>query len=106
MFDRRNFLKLGAASATLAVAGESALSYARDLPAHAGKDFSPRSGKERKAVPTSCWNCVTRCPAVGFVEDGRLVKIEGQPNSIRSEGVMCSKGQGGVNHVYDPDRIL
>jgi anaerobic selenocysteine-containing dehydrogenase len=104
--DRRSFLKLGAASAAATATGGSVLTLARDLPQHGGKDFSPRTGKERKAIPTACWQCVTRCPAIGYVEDGRLVKIEAQPASIRTEGVMCAKGQGGVNQVYDPDRIL
>jgi anaerobic selenocysteine-containing dehydrogenase len=43
---------------------------------------------------------------MGFVEDGRLVKMESHPNSIRTEGLMCSKGQSGPNDVYFPDRIL
>jgi anaerobic selenocysteine-containing dehydrogenase len=40
------------------------------------------------------------------VEDGRLVKIEGQLNSIRTRGKLCAKGQAGVNQSNDPDRIL
>jgi len=40
------------------------------------------------------------------VEKGRLVKIEGQPSSIRTDGTLCAKGQAGVNQIYDPDRIL
>jgi anaerobic selenocysteine-containing dehydrogenase len=82
------------------------LNQVRALPITGGKDFSPKTGMERKAVPSACWQCVTRCPNVSYVEDGRLVKIEGQPNSIRTHGVMCSKGQAGVNQYSDPDRIL
>jgi anaerobic selenocysteine-containing dehydrogenase len=82
-----------------ALAGSIKLEYG-------GKDFSPDTGVERKAVPTACWSCVTRCAAMGFVEDGRLVKMESHPNSIRTEGLMCSKGQSGPNDVYFPDRIL
>ena len=40
------------------------------------------------------------------MEDGKLVKIGGQPASIRTEGKLCAKGQAGVNQVYDPDRVL
>jgi len=106
MLNRRNFLKLGAVSATAMAAVGTTLSPAKALPIRGGRDFSPKTGRPRTAVPTACWQCVTRCPAVGYVENDRLVKIEGQPNSIRSEGVMCAKGQGGVNQLYDPDRIL
>ena len=71
-----------------------------------GRDFSPKTGKERQAIPSSCWQCVTRDSMIGYVEDGRLVKLEGHPNSIRTEGVLCARGQAGVNQVYFPDRIL
>ena len=106
MANRRDFLKLGAATAGVALAGGSALSTARDLPLAGGKDFSPTTGAERAAVPSACWQCVSRCSMIGYVEDGRLVKISGQPNSIRTEGKLCAKGNAGVNQIYDPDRIL
>ena len=108
MFDRRKFLKIGAAATTAAVAGGVSLNAkaAKDLPIRGNKDFSPTTGKERKAVPSACWQCVTRCSSMGYVEDGRLVKIEPNINSIRTQGTMCSKGQAAVNHTYDPDRIL
>ena len=107
MLNRRNFFKLGAAvTATSAFSGDATITSAKDLPIRGGKDFSPVTGKERQAVPTACWQCVTRCPAIAYVEDGRLVKIEPQPASIRTEGTMCAKGQAGVNQLTDPDRIL
>lgn len=106
---RRNVLKLAAASGALMTAGKgmvgTALAGSVEL-AHGGRDFNPETGKERKAVPTICYSCVTRDPKIAFVEDGRVVKIEGQPNSIRSLGKICSKGQAGINQVYFPDRIL
>ena len=108
MSNRRNFLKIGAVAATSAAVGGASLNAraVTDLPLRGGKDFSPVTGKERTAIPSACWQCVTRCASIGYVEDGRLVKIEPNPNSIRTEGTMCAKGQAGVNHVYDPDRIL
>ncbi len=70
------------------------------------RDVSPTTKNERKAVPSACWQCVTRDGIVGYVEDGRLVKIEGNPKLPRTNGVLCARGQGGVDQVYDPDRIL
>ncbi len=32
--------------------------------------------------------------------------MESNPESIRTEGKMCSKGQAGLQDVYFPDRIL
>jgi anaerobic selenocysteine-containing dehydrogenase len=106
MLNRRNFLKLGGTAATVTVAGNAVLSQAAELPHRGGMDFSPATGESRTAVPSACWQCVTRCANIVYVEDDRVVKIEGQPASIRTEGKMCAKGQGGVNQANDPDRIL
>jgi len=105
---RRNFMKLAAVSGAVLAAGEGLKSeaLAGDIKSQQGRDFSPVTGKERQAIPTTCWQCVTRDSMIGFVEDGRLVKIEGHPKSIRSEGHICARGMAGVNQVYDPDRIL
>ncbi len=97
-------MKLGAVAAAAAVTGNGALK-AGEL-REGGKDFSPKTGKERKAIPSACWSCVTRDSMIGYVEDGRLVKLEGHPNSIRGKGKLCAKGQAGINQAYDPDRIL
>jgi len=107
MLNRRKFLKIGAAAtAAGGLAGTGALSRAEEARMKGGKDFSPRTGKERQAIPSACWQCVTRCPIIGYVEGGRLAKIEGQPDSIRTEGVVCAKAQAGINQCYDPDRVL
>ncbi len=105
---RRNFMKLAIASGAFLTAGEGFKSeaLADTIKTQTGKDFSPKTGKERTSIPTACWQCVTRDSMIGFVEDGRLVKLEGQPKSIRGEGFICARGQAGINQVYDPDRIL
>ncbi|MBI5408779.1 MAG: molybdopterin-dependent oxidoreductase [Nitrospirae bacterium] len=106
---RRDLMKIGMASGALLAAGEGFKSPALAGTVKigpGGKDFSPQTGVERQAIPSSCWQCVTRCPNMGYMEDGRLVKIESNPNSIRTEGKMCARGQGGVSHSSDPDRIL
>ena len=74
--------------------------------AKGGKDFSPETGAERQMIPSACWNCVTRDAMVGYVENGRLVKLEGHPDSIRGRGKICAKGAAGINQLYDPDRVL
>ncbi|MDH3761215.1 MAG: molybdopterin-dependent oxidoreductase [Gammaproteobacteria bacterium] len=107
--NRRKFMQFAAASGTALAAGvgvsETALAGSIKLE-EGGRDFSPKTGKELKAIPTACWQCVTRDAAIGYVEDGRLVKMEGNPNSIRTLGKLCARGQAGVNQVYFPDRIL
>jgi len=108
MVNRRNFLKLGAA----AVAGTSVVvpkqvnAQETELELTGGMDYSYRSGSERDAVPTACAMCPSRCAAIAYKENGYVVKIEGHPESQRTLGVMCAKGQAGVTQIYDPDRIL
>ncbi|MEH6471408.1 MAG: molybdopterin-dependent oxidoreductase [Halopseudomonas sp.] len=120
MVNRRDLLKLGAGlglSSTFLSSAETLA--ATEKPAddefafkppetflQGGKDYSYLRGKEKKAIPSACWQCVSRCPIIGYQEDGRLTKIEGQPDSIRSLGKVCAKSQAGLNQLYDPDRIL
>jgi anaerobic selenocysteine-containing dehydrogenase len=101
-------MKLAVASGAVLAAGEGLKSkaLAGDIQVQTGRDFSPMTGSERKAIPSACWQCVSRDSMIGFVEDGRLVKLEGHPKSIRGEGHICARGQGGLTSVYDPDRIL
>jgi thiosulfate reductase / polysulfide reductase chain A len=115
MNNRRKFLHLGGMFAASAV-GLSSRSAFSDTTAppfksfksflNGGKDYSYLRGTEKKKIPSACWQCVSRCPIIGYVEEGRLTKIEGQPKSIRSLGKVCAKSQAGINQLYDPDRIL
>ncbi len=106
---RRSCLKFAAASGAVLALNDklpkSAFAATGKLIA-GNKDFSPKTGKERKMIPSACWMCVTRDAIVGYVEDGRIVKLEGNTNSIRTNGKLCSKGQAGIDTTYFPDRIL
>ena len=109
---RRDIVKIGVLSA-IALSGlklnraeAMTLRGKMDALQWGGKDISPNTGKERKAIPSACWQCVTRDGIIAYVEDGRLVKCEGNTKLPRTNGVLCSKGQAGMNQVYDPDRLL
>ncbi|MBW2147692.1 MAG: molybdopterin-dependent oxidoreductase [Deltaproteobacteria bacterium] len=109
---RRDLFKLGALSAValtglkLNKAEAGVLRGKMDALQWGFKDISPTTRKERKAVPSACWQCVTRDGIVAYVENGRLMKIEGNTKLPRTNGVLCARGQGGVGQVYDPDRLL
>lgn len=94
---RRQLLASGAAAAV--VGGATLLTGKNGKPAHAGR-------RERRAIPTACLQCASRCPILGVVEEGRLVKIEGNPASLATRGRICAKGQAGLNQVDNPDRLL
>jgi len=107
--NRRNFMSLagiGAVAAATGVGTEKKALAGTVKFINGGRDFNPVTGVERQAIPTACWQCVTRDSMMGYVEDGRLKKLEGHPDSIRTLGKLCAKGQAGVNQVYFADRIL
>lgn len=106
MVSRRDFFKAGAAvAAASVVVPEVARAHEPD-DFKSGVAVSPWSGVEYKAVPTVCTQCPSRCPAIGFVDDKRLAKLQGNPASVRTQGKLCARGQASIEQVYDPDRIL
>lgn len=59
-----------------------------------------------KKVNTVCISCVWSCGLVAYVEDGRLVKVEGMSEHPLSKGYLCPRGEALIEWVYSPDRIL
>ncbi|MCB0120566.1 MAG: molybdopterin-dependent oxidoreductase, partial [Anaerolineales bacterium] len=57
-------------------------------------------------IPTMCEMCVWRCGVRAKVENGRVVKLEGNPEHAHSLGNLCARGQSGLMNTYDPDRVL
>ena len=57
-------------------------------------------------IPTLCEMCVWRCGVLAKVQDGRVVKLEGNPDHPHSKGRLCARGQSGLMTTYDPDRVL
>ena len=56
-------------------------------------------------IPTICNGCGNRCGISAFVKNGRLWKIEGNPEANGNLGVVCPKGHGYLHDLYNPDRI-
>ncbi len=106
-FSRRSFMKLGGAiggAASVVTLGSSRLeAMEQDL---GGKDFSPTTGAARTAVPYTCLACNIEDGGVAYVENGRIVKLEGNMDHPNTRGKLCAKGNSGYLHVYDPDRIM
>ena len=109
---RRDLLKLAAAaSVALAAAGPRFGAFARagDVPDDldidkliAGKlDYAGA-----KAVPTICFGCTTHCGVIGWVDGGRVRRIEGNPLDPNTKGAVCSKADGMISYTYYPERVL
>jgi anaerobic selenocysteine-containing dehydrogenase len=54
-------------------------------------------------IQTFCAMCTSRCGVIATVEDGRLAKVERDPD--HPNGCICIKGTAAPEIVYSPDRI-
>jgi thiosulfate reductase / polysulfide reductase chain A len=61
--------------------------------------------RPRRAVPTTCTMCPNRCGILGYLEQDRLVALQGNPIHPVNKGRICAKGVAAINIVYDPERI-
>jgi anaerobic selenocysteine-containing dehydrogenase len=61
---------------------------------------------EVQKIRTACRNCHGGCGVIAHVKDGKVIKVEGDPNSPISHGTLCSKGLAVTQLAYHPDRIL
>jgi anaerobic selenocysteine-containing dehydrogenase len=102
--DRRTFLKVSAGATAAAVAAPSVLSAMENE--LGGKDIGPVTMQERQAIPFNCHFCNIQDGAIAFIENGRIVKLEGNPEHVSTRGRLCAKGNSGMWYTYDPDRIL
>ena len=62
--------------------------------------------EEVKKVRTVCRSCHGGCGIIAHVKDGKVIKVEGDPESPISHGAMCAKGLSITQLAYHPDRIL
>ncbi|MGO9473601.1 MAG: molybdopterin-dependent oxidoreductase [Rhodomicrobium sp.] len=54
---------------------------------------------------STCAQCGAGCGIKGRVREGRILKLEGSPESLISRGRLCGLGQAAVQHHYNPDRL-
>lgn len=64
-------------------------------------------GQGLEVIPTCCFSCNTACELLAFrrKSDGRIVKIEGDPSSPVTKGVLCPKGLAAADLLYNPNRL-
>ena len=59
-----------------------------------------------KKVKTACRMCHGGCGVIAHVQNNRVIKVEGDPDSPISRGTLCSKGLSVTQMAYHPDRIV
>jgi anaerobic selenocysteine-containing dehydrogenase len=62
--------------------------------------------QELTKIRTTCRSCHGACGVIAHVKDGKVIKVEGDPDSPISHGTMCAKGLAITQLAYHPDRIL
>ena len=54
---------------------------------------------------TVCRECPAGCGVLARNRDGRVVKLEGNPDHPVSQGALCVRGQASLQALYNPDRF-
>jgi molybdopterin-containing oxidoreductase family iron-sulfur binding subunit len=54
---------------------------------------------------STCRECPAGCGVHARVREGRVVKVEGNPESPLNRGKLCARGQASLQGLYNPDRI-
>ena len=105
---RRKFIQLGsAAGAALTVGSQFGMkAKAAALMELKQTGSASPTGKKNQEIPYTCLTCNIEDGGIAYVEDGRIRRLEGNPNHPGNRGKLCAKGNAGHLHVYDPTRIL
>lgn len=96
---RRIFLK---ATALATVAGGIEHAAGDGLVAQA--QAATAEAQTTRIVKTCCRACIHNCGVLAHVRNGRVVKIEGNPEYPMSKGALCAKGLSGIQALYHPNR--
>src|SRR4030042_1619045 len=99
---RRDFLKLGGVGAAALAAGQ----FIPPQVAQAARAAGALNAAGDGYIHSMCEMCVWRCGLIAKVVDGRVVKLDGNPEHPHSRGKLCPRGQSGLMNTYDPDRVL
>lgn len=100
---RRQFLKIS--GATMAGTAVGAL-------AGLGADLQPKVAraqelriKNAKTFPSVCPYCAVGCSTLVHTVDGKIVNIEGNPDSPVNQGTLCPKGAATFQLHVNPNRL-
>src|SRR5256885_5310664 len=100
---RRDFFKIVTASGAAAATGGCQ---------QATESILPLVVPNERIVPgvaswfaTVCRECPAGCGVLAKNREGRIVKLEGNPDHPVNAGALCLRGQAALQGLYHPDRI-
>jgi anaerobic selenocysteine-containing dehydrogenase/Fe-S-cluster-containing dehydrogenase component len=104
VLSRRTFLKIAGAAGAGVTAGCS--------PQAATQKVIPFLIPPEDIVPgtplyyrTVCRECSASCGVTARTREGRVVKLEGNPEDPIGRGALCARGQASLQALYSPDRF-
>ena len=103
MLDRRQFLKLGGATAFATLFGGCDKVQRRLIPFV----IPPENYTLGEALwyASVCGQCPAGCGIVVRASEGRAKKIEGNPLHPVNRGKLCARGQAALQALYHPERL-
>ena len=107
-FDRRDFLKVlgwGGAAAALSGCGYTSIEDGKETVVSYVEATDYMIPSISVYFNSTCTQCDMGCSISGRVREGRVLKLEGNPDSAINRGKLCGLGQAGVQHHYNPDRV-
>src|SRR2546430_8714069 len=103
MMNRRDFFRVVAASGATAAASGCQ---------RATETILPLVVPNEQIVPgvaawfaTVCRECPGGCGVIAKNREGRVVKLEGNPDHPVNQGALCARGQAALQGLYHPDRF-
>jgi molybdopterin-containing oxidoreductase family iron-sulfur binding subunit len=103
VMDRRSFFKIVATTGAAAAAGGCGQSAGQLLPYVVPPDNIVPGVPAHFA--TVCRQCPAGCGLVAKNRDGRVIKLEGNPDHPTNTGALCVLGHAGLQALYHPDRF-
>ncbi|OGA55695.1 MAG: dehydrogenase [Betaproteobacteria bacterium RIFCSPLOWO2_12_FULL_67_28] len=102
---RREFLQASAATTGWLIAGCATQPQTPVTSAMALRKAKPAGPAKGEWVATACQGCTQWCAIQIFVQEGRAVRVRGNPLSRTNHGNVCPRGHLIPQQTYDPDRI-
>lgn len=102
MITRRDFLKrTGATVAGVTIASVAGVNV---LPVHAQASKVKLQMKKGKQIPSICPYCAVGCGLLVTESGGKIINIEGNPDSPVNQGSLCPKGAASYQLVDNKER--
>ena len=95
---RRDFIRSASVAGSIAVSSKAGAQETPSPPGHSG-------ATEVREIASNCEMCFWRCGILAEVRDGKILKIEGNPDHPLTKGRLCARGNAGTYLLNDPERL-